>query len=232
MSFAVSAVVSRAGDLLYDPSHIRWTEDELVRYCDDAQKVIVAIKPHLNTVVTNVALSAGTRQTLPSDCMRLLRVTRNRGSAGSTNGKSIRIAYMEVLDANIPDWHATTTTSRIEHYVYDNAVPEHFYVYPGMGTGSLYVEIQYFKRPAAIATVSDSFEIGDENLPIVLDYVMFRAFEKDAEFGGNPQRAATHRLSFAQALNIQSAEQWALVGARNKPAGLPPDESQISPTGQ
>lgn len=229
-TLAVSEVVNRAARMLYDKTKVRWSEQELVDYCNDAELQTVQHRPDLAAHNTNVQLVAGTRQTIPADGIRFLKAIRNRGSAGATNGNAIRQAYMEALDSEVPDWHSRTTNSEVQHYVIDNADPKHFYVYPGLANGAtLFLEVLYARTPPAITSISDNFTLGRENLNALLDFVLYRAFSKDAEYAGNAQRAAMHAQAYAMALGIEMDIQWAVTGMRGKPAGQPPDEAQLSP---
>ena len=102
----------------------------------------------------------------------------------------------EVLDAQTPDWHDPTVsgdaahTAVIKHYIYDEQNPRNFYVYPGVA-GDSYVEIIYSANPTTVVQ-SGNLSIPDIYANAVTDYVLFRAYTKDAEYAGNNQRASTH----------------------------------------
>ena len=166
-------------------------------FVNDAQREIALLKPDASASNTTVTLVTGTKQSIPADGNRLLRVVRNMSAASSGTGKrSIRLVSREILDSQTPDWHDPSVsgdashTSIVKHYIYDESNPRNFYVYPGVA-GNAYVEIVYSANPATVAQ-NGNLSIPDIFANAVTDYVLFRAYTKDAEYAGNNQRASTH----------------------------------------
>lgn len=198
MTVTVQSVIDRAQAILQDTTGIRWpVTSELVLFVNDAQREIALLKPDASASNTTVTLVTGTKQSIPADGNRLLRVVRNMSAASSGTGKrSIRLVSREILDSQTPDWHDPTVsgdaahTSIVKHYIYDESNPRNFYVYPGVA-GNAYVEIVYSANPATVAQ-SGNLSIPDIFANAVTDYVLFRAYTKDAEYAGNNQRASTH----------------------------------------
>lgn len=198
MTVTVQSVIDRAQAILQDTTGIRWpVTSELVLFVNDAQREIALLKPDASAANTTVTLVTGTKQSIPADGNRLLRVVRNMSAASSGTGKrSIRLVSREILDSQTPDWHDPTVsgdaahTSIVKHYIYDESNPRNFYVYPGVA-GNAYVEIVYSANPATVAQ-SGNLSIPDIFANAVTDYVLFRAYTKDAEYAGNNQRASTH----------------------------------------
>jgi len=198
MTVTVQSVIDRAQTILQDTTGIRWpVVTELVLFVNDAQREIALIKPDASAVNTTVTLATGTKQDIPSAGNRLLRVVRNMSAAsGGTGKRSVRLVSREILDAQTPDWHDPTVsgdaahTAVIKHYIYDEQNPRNFYVYPGVA-GNSYVEIIYSANPTTVAQ-SGNLSIPDIFANAVTDYVLFRAYTKDAEYAGNNQRATTH----------------------------------------
>lgn len=198
MTVTVQSVIDRAQAILQDTTGIRWpVTSELVLFVNDAQREIALLKPDASASNTTVTLVTGTKQSIPADGNRLLRVVRNMSAASSGTGKrSIRLVSREILDSQTPDWHDPSVsgdashTSIVKHYIYDESNPRNFYVYPGVA-GNAYVEIVYSANPATVAQ-SGNLSIPDIFANAVTDYVLFRAYTKDAEYAGNNQRAGTH----------------------------------------
>jgi hypothetical protein len=117
-------------------------------------------------------------------------------ASGGTGKRSVRLVSRDILDSQTPDWHDPTVsgdaahTNIIKHYVYDEQNPRNYYVYPGVA-GSAYVEIVYSANPTTVAQ-NGNLSIPDIFANAVADYVLFRAYTKDAEYAGNVQRASTH----------------------------------------
>ena len=202
MAVTVQSVIDRVQTTLQDTTGVRWpVVSELVLWINDAQREIALLKPDASAKNETVTLVTGTKQTIPSGGNRLLRAVRNMSAASNGTGKrSVRLVSREVLDAQTPDWHDPTVTgdaahtSIIKHYIYDEANPRNFYVYPGV-SGNSYLEIIYSANPSAVAQ-SDNLDIPDIYANAVMNYVLYMAYMKDAEYAGNSQRAANHYQIF------------------------------------
>ncbi len=202
MSVTVQSVIDRVQTTLQDTTGVRWpVVSELVLWINDAQREIALLKPDASAKNETVTLATGTKQIIPSGGNRLLRAVRNMSAASNGTGKrSVRLVSREVLDAQTPDWHDPTVTgdaahtSIIKHYIYDEANPRNFYVYPGV-SGNAYVEIIYSANPTTVAQ-NGNLDIPDLYANAVMNYVLYMAYMKDAEYAGNSQRAANHYQIF------------------------------------
>ena len=202
MSVTVQSVIDRVQTTLQDTTGVRWpVVSELVLWINDAQREIALLKPDASAKNETVTLTTGTKQIIPSGGNRLLRAVRNMSAASNGTGKrSVRLVSREVLDAQTPDWHDPTVTgdaahtSIIKHYIYDEANPRNFYVYPGV-SGNAYVEIIYSANPTTVAQ-NGNLDIPDLYANAVMNYVLYMAYMKDAEYAGNSQRAANHYQIF------------------------------------
>lgn len=210
MSVSVQSIVDRVQITLQDTTGVRWpVASELVLWVNDAQREIALFKPDASAKNTTVTLVAGTKQSIPNDGNRLLRIVRNMSAAsGGTGARAVRIVDREVLDAQSPTWHDPTATGDaahgaiIKHYIYDDSNPINFYVYPGV-TGSAFVEIIYSANPVSV-TQSDNLDIPDIYANAVVNYVLYSAYMKDAEYVGNSQRAANHYQLFMSSITGKS----------------------------
>ncbi len=98
-------LISRIQDILQDTTSIRWPEAELLRYVNDAQREVCNLRPESTATTANVALVVGTKQSLPTGGLRLIKVTRNMSSAaGSATGKrAVRLVDSDILDTQEPN---------------------------------------------------------------------------------------------------------------------------------
>jgi hypothetical protein len=224
-------IIDRARLTLQDSSGVRWTDAELLIYINDAQREVVNIKPEATATHENISLSTGTEQTLPSGGLRLIKVTRNMSGTASdaTGAKSIRIVEEDLLNSIEPDWHDPTVTgssahgSIIKNYLFDPDDPKKFYVYPGVASGSnAYVELIYSKLPTDLSSVSSTIDLEDTYGNAILNFVLYRAYLKDAEFAGNQQRTATHYQLFIGSIS----------GGGNAEAILDPNLDRNAETGR
>ena len=104
-----SVILQNVNFALDDPNNTKFSLTQKILAINSALQALVSYRPDAASYTTMMLLVAGTRQTLPSDGVRLLKVIRNRGQSGlSDAGRAIRKADMLVQDALIPDWHETT----------------------------------------------------------------------------------------------------------------------------
>lgn len=203
MALTGTNLISRIKDILQDTTSVRWPEAEILRYINDAQREIVNYRPEASAKTNNISLSSGTKQALPSDGLRLIKVTRNMSSASesATGKRAVRIVNVDILNTQEPDWNDPTVTGDaahgtvVKHYIFDEDDPRNFYVYPGV-SGSAYLEIVYSKSPTDLSAASDTIDIDDIYGNAIIDYTLFRAYQKDSEYAGNAQRASQHYQLF------------------------------------
>lgn len=211
MAVTVNSVIDRVQTVLQDTTGVRWpVVTELVLWINDAQREIALLKPDASAVNETITLVDGTKQSIPNDGNRLLKVVRNMSAASGGEGRrSVRLVDREVLDAQTPDWHDPNVTGDpehtniVKHYLYDEANPRNFYVYPGV-SGDAYLEIIYSGNPSTVAE-GGNLSIPDIFANAVLNYVLYMAYMKDAEFAGNNQRASTHYQLFTASVNGKGA---------------------------
>jgi hypothetical protein len=223
MSTTVSEIITRAGIILHDTTKVRWQEDELLKWVNDAQNEIVLFRPDASVRTEVIKLTAGTSQalpngtasvgtdgtaaTIPPDGIRLIDVVRNSSSA-KVAGNAITVVDRDVLDAQLPTWQSGNTGNMVKHYMFDLRNPKTFYVYPGVAADQ-YVEVVYSAVPSdAVLAVTGDATTGILNIPgvyrnAVLDYVLYRAYSKDADFAGNAQRALKHYEAFTTTLGLK-----------------------------
>lgn len=201
-------ILDRAGIILQDSMNVRFPKQELLKFFNDAQKEVVMHRPDAKMANTTFDCADGTKQTLPTAAITLIEVIRN------VSGRAITQVQRRILDETLPNWHQSTAgTNKIEHFVYDPAYPKIFYVYPQAVSGSHSLEIVYSAMPNDITITDAAFangtdiqviDIDDIYANSLLDYVLYRSYQKDSEFAGNAQRAMMHYQSFSAALGVKT----------------------------
>lgn len=216
MSFTAAAVMKRANTILQDAGAVYWTGPELRDWLNEAQRAVVMAKPDALAATVTLTLASGTKQTLPAQYSALSRVIRN----GGASGRAVKVlAKREILDAQVPGWHNTATMpfNAVVNMVFqDELTPREFYVVPGnTGTGTL--EAVCIKNPTEIAGTSldlDDYSTNvampDEYQPILLDFLLFRAFSKDSAAPDAAQRAMAHLELATRQLTAMGAAQQAV----------------------
>jgi len=226
----------RIRDTLQDTTGVRWLDAELLRYMNDAQREIVNLRPDAAADHGNVQLVTGTEQTIPDVGLRLIKVVRNMSATGSsaTGKRVIRIVDREILDSQEPNWHDPTVsgdaahTTVVKHYVFDEDDPRKYYVYPGVA-GNAYVEIVFSRSPTDFANTGSAVSYLDDTYAnAIIDYVLYRAYMKDAEFAGNQQRSGMHYQLFTSSLGAGGQSQTMVSPNMDAARAVP----QIAPVAQ
>ncbi len=195
----VAQVITRCQNVLSDAGATRWPDAELIDWINDAQRAIATVQPEASSRVANVPLVAGTKQTLPVGAIALIGINRNMGVSGTAPGEAPRRTTAQLLDLHRPTWHTDTATLVVKNWMYDLRTPRVFYVYPPM-SGATNVEAEYAIPPAAVTVVGDAISLDDFYVPVIVDYVLSRAFSKDIEIAGMAARASAHYNAFKDAL--------------------------------
>lgn len=213
MSFTVQNVISRARRIAADQDGTLWLEPELVDWINDALRTIVIVKPDSNSITASFLCSGGTKQTLPPEALLLLDVVRNL--AGTM--RVVRYVPRDQLDTENPTWHSMTPSATAIHYTYDERQRDVFYVYPPAIAEATELEIVYSGIPVAL-TATDAVPFADVYMPIIVDYVLYRMYSKEANYAANQDRAMSFYQSFTGALGGKAAGEKAETASANAPS--------------
>lgn len=188
-------IIDKASIQLLDISNVRWTRAELLGWINDAQRQIVILSPNATNKVATIKLDAGTRQSIPSDGWTLLNVIRYMGTDGLKPGRALRIASQEIMDAYDPNWHAAVPTVVPQTYVFDLQDQTVFYIYPP-NNGKGYVQLNYSPDPVDLTAETQVINVRDIFETAILDYVLYRACSKDAEYAPGLELAKGYLSTF------------------------------------
>jgi len=205
-------LIVRAQTLLQDEDSVRWTVAELQYWLNDAYKETIGLRPDANTQTAEYTCVAGPRQVLTGsfpNAIRLVEVVRNL--ATTSNKYSVRLTDRKSLDTQRRSWYADTPSASVELYMFDPRTPKQFLVYPPATTAAR-LEVIYSVLPAEHTlsdaqllnpTTSETIRIDDIFATALFDYMLYRAFSKDAEQTAMTQRAVAHYQAFQNALGIK-----------------------------
>jgi hypothetical protein len=196
-------IIDKATIQLIDLTNIRWTRAELLSWLNDGMRQTVLIQPSASSTTSVVKLDAGTRQTIPDDGWLLLAIYRNMGTTGTTPGRAIRIISREIIDSFNPDWHTDPAKAEVRNYIYTNQDQLAFYVYPP-NTGTQYIEINYSAQPTDLTSESQVIPIFDVFQSALVDYILYRACSKDAEYAPGLALAQQYSAAFVAAIKGKS----------------------------
>lgn len=206
-----SELIERAQIIIQDVLGVRWPLTELCMWLNDGQRDIAVQKPSANSRVTALPIKEGTRQELDAKFVALLRPVRNL-EAG-IHSSTVTVVSRDLMDAQAPDWHTKRARKVVRHVMFDEADPRTFYVYPpNDGTGVMETLVSVLPvvfAPTGEADELESYaapiELRDEYATPLVDYILFRAYSKDAQSAGAAQRAQLHYGLYANAVGIKAA---------------------------
>ena len=218
-------LVSKVKTLLQDTTSVRWPLLELQTWLNDGYREITNIRPDVNTNTGEFVCVAGARQdlitTFPS-ALRLVDVVRNT-AVTSTKG-AVRLISRKMLDDQRRTWYAETPSVTIEHFMFDPRVPKEFLVYPPATTAAR-LEVIYSSVPTehtltevqlGNTATAEVIRIDDSFANVLLDYMLYRAYSKDAEYAGNGSRATAFYAAVQQALTTKAQVDAALQPGSTK----------------
>jgi len=202
----VLTIINDASTQLNDAG-VRWTVPELLSYANRGELEIATLVPNSNTATVSIQLAAGAKQAAPSDSIRLIEFVRNMGANGLTAGNAIRQIERKAMDRYVPSWSSDTAAAVVVHAMYDaednNAV---FYVWPPQPVITpQYIELIYSQIPVTIpnATAGTKITIADYYSNALLDYVLYRAFDKDSDSANQSARSQAHYQTFVSAIGAK-----------------------------
>jgi hypothetical protein len=70
-------LIDKAEEILQDTTNVKWSQQSLLNYLNDAQREIVLIRPDANPVNEAFTLAQTAKQTLPTAGLRLLSLYKN-----------------------------------------------------------------------------------------------------------------------------------------------------------
>lgn len=189
---------------------LRWSDAELLFWVTDAQREIVRVIPDANPVDEVVELAAGSKQVLDrSRVWGLLDVVRDLGT-----GRPIRRISKEAFDLSFINAYSREP-ARPRNYYYSITNRFVFYVDPpapdtsSQSADNISVEITVSKIPDTVLSMGS--EVDPTNLEIssvftnaVVEFVLYKAYMKDAPYASNATLASTHHTAFLSALGVKN----------------------------
>lgn len=170
-------ILTRAQDILQDAGADYWSEAELTRWLNDARLDAYKLRPDLYEATEAVILAEGFRQVVPGGSRRLFSVVRN---ISAPKQRAITVIKAANLARIRPNWRSMPKAAEIKHYLCDELDPGRFDVYPP-AREDVRVEVSYAKLPAVLTDTSTELEQEGEYATALIDYVLYRAFLKEAD---------------------------------------------------
>lgn len=202
-----TSLINAALTIAQDESGVSWPRAELLDWLNLGLLDIAIARPESSVFNGDFTLATGvSKQTLPAGALALIDVVCNTGDDGVTYGHPVTIVSKETMDAVSPTWRSDANTlGRIAHYAFDPRDPKHFYVWPKAPGSTWHLELVYSVTPAALGSEASNIPIDDIYSGALLDYMLYRAYSKNAEEASMLNLATLHYQAFAQALGIKTA---------------------------
>lgn len=201
MPIRVGDILQRASITLNDEDFVRWTKDELYGWVNDGACEVVLRRPAARAVTTPITLIAGTFQQMPEGTLVLLDVIRNLKADGGP-GRPVRRTDRQLLDDQLPTWQEMKQADTIKHFMFEEATPTTFYVYPPAKAGTK-VDVLHSEAPPLITGDDDMVLLDRAYMGPMVSYVMYRCLAKDSEYA-NAAMATAHFQAFTEALGVQN----------------------------
>jgi hypothetical protein len=203
VAFTANDYILDAAELYGDTAYDRIETTTWIKYLNAAVRTLILVRPDAGAVTESVQLAAGIKQTLPTDALRLLDITRNMGADGSTAGKIVTPSDRKHIDFANLLWPAGSGETAVENFSYDANVPRIFYVTPPVhSVTAVYVEMSTSQLPTAMSATDSDDGIEDIFFEPVLQFILYKALSADDE-NIDTAKAQQHLDNFFRLLGVE-----------------------------
>jgi len=200
MALSISRLIDDAARQVQDEAHVRFTRAEWLDYFNAAQRRLVQLRPDvLAPTEHTLTLVRGFRQTVPTG-MQLIDVVCN----ASGLLEPVTLTESRLLDALDAGWRTHGHSSVAVHYTADRAAQGEFWVYPPAVAG-MQVKVLLVADVQDVASEADTATVASRWFDALREFMLYRAWSKDAEFAGQAQLADRHLALFHAAIGVASA---------------------------
>lgn len=219
MTVKTQTVIDAVTDITKDIDRDRFKLTEISRWMNHAATQIATIHPRAASQYVQLTLAAGARQDLRTidatkSWVRLHELVCNV-SGSSPTGDTIRKVARSPLDHVLRSWRSQTQATTIKEYTQDEREVFTFDVYPPAAAGTKVLALASI-RPAAFCVLNGGATAlldANETIPLadgfevpLMDYTLFRLFNKDANDPTYQARAAMHLQAFQLAMGIETQD--------------------------
>lgn len=207
MTITAQSIIKHAQITLQDTDGDRHPAAELVDYLNDGQRALISVRNDVGATTVAFVPATGARQTIPANAMALIDVLGNT----SGNKRAIRKVDKDMMDATARDWANSTVSKVASNFMFDpERDPRTFWLYPPAAAGGS-VDLLIAAYPTDVEApggptytdVTGVISVPDQWDNALLNYVLSRAYDKDAEFASNAQLSATHMASFLSQAGVK-----------------------------
>jgi hypothetical protein len=204
----VSEFEQNIGQLVEDATFTQYTQANILTWLQDGIRVIAGIRPDAYAKVTTITLSTASATPGPfnidSADLRLIQLTRNTLPLASLNRAIAGPVKKEEMDLVDPNWYAAPSVGYVKEYIWDEATPKVFYVYPQAPVSpAITVEAKVATVPTMPTGSTDTIPGNDTYLPALHEWAQYRLFSRDNEDTANFQKGLVHRDFFFALLGMK-----------------------------
>ena len=169
---------------LNDPDATTWPDSTLIVALNEALRMLVLVRPDVSSKFATIIALEGSRQFIPEDGIRLLRVVRNI-NADDTIGQAVRLVQQEDMDSMSPSWH-TTQGYIVKEYMFDARTPKYFYIYPSVTPGQK-IEIEYSSHVPLVneMNVANAMPVSEIFSQPLQELMLYKLLSGDATNGSS-----------------------------------------------
>ena len=169
---------------LNDPDATTWSDATLIIALNQALRMLSLVRPDASAKIATLTITEGSRQLIPTDGVRLLRVVRNITALGAV-GRAVRLVQQEDMDSMSPDWHNAVGTI-VKEYMFDSRSPQHFYIYPTVPTTSkLEIEYSSYADDVTELTVNNPLPVSPIFSQPVQELMLYKLLSGDTTNGNS-----------------------------------------------
>ena len=206
----VEEIVQYVSGQLQDQRHreqyTRWTREVLLGYLNDAIAVISGLKPELFRVRQEVELVPGFAQTIPANAVAVVRVESNADGSPvyPADAELMRIVPTPACRKlkYTPDGRIIFS---VRSFSVESTDPKTYYVSPAVPLGAHpKVILTVVKTPPTYTLMQFGafVELDPVGYPLIQDYMMARAYERDSESAESKSNSVAHFTKFYQFFGI------------------------------
>ena len=174
---------------LNDIEKITWSDSLLISALNQALSMLSLVRPDATAKVYEFVCEKGTRQNLPEDGLRLLKVVRNLKADGAM-GRAVRLVNISDLDSITPDWHSQAATDTAKEYMFDERSPKWFYVYPPVNAG-VKLDVEYSAQPENIMTLDQMLPVDTVYMQPLQEFLLYKLLSGEGGQGQGMQHYNT-----------------------------------------
>ena len=213
----VKDIINRVILLYHDEDYVRMTEQQYLRFLDDALLQLILARPDANEKRDVVKLSPGARQTLPDEAYTLIDVYLNKVYLKDINtfldGKPIYQVARKDLDY-FNNWYSVSgNTEEINEFAYDIRTPKSYWVNPPVtNSPDVYVELGYSFGVPAFADTEDTYAVTlEKTVPVseefrnaLVNYMLYLCYSVDSTSQYDRAVADKYLQLFVQMLQLDN----------------------------